>query len=52
MHRFTVMPNASTAIQYGVVEPAHGQPGGGVEVIFPAGTNAWSVIHRNQIPPG
>ncbi len=51
VHRFTIMPNADTPIQYGIVEPAHGQPGGGVEVIFPAGTNPWSVVRQDQIPP-
>ena len=51
VHRFTIMPHASTSIQYGVVEPAHGQPGGGVEVIFTQGTNAWSVIAQDKIPP-
>lgn len=52
VHRFTIHPGTNRAIQYGVVEPANGQPGGGEEVIFVDGTNSGSVVHRDQIPPG
>jgi hypothetical protein len=51
VHRFTILPGAGLDIQYGIVEPAYGQAGGGVEVIFPGGTNAHSVIGRDEIPP-
>lgn len=40
---YTGRPKKDTAIQRGKVEPAFDQPGGGVEVIFPNGTNANSV---------
>lgn len=31
---FTIQPHKDTLMQRGIVEPAYGQPGGGVEVIF------------------
>ena len=40
-------PKQDLEIQRGIVEPAFEQPGGGVEVIFPKGTNANSVA----LPP-
>jgi hypothetical protein len=36
---FTIRPHKVTLIQYGIVEPAYGQPGSGVEVIFTKGTD-------------
>lgn len=48
---FTIMPQPATPIQSGIVEPAHGQPGGGVEVIFPGGTAAHTVSGLIKIPP-
>lgn len=40
---YTIKPKKDTDIQRGVVEPANGQPGGGVEVIFTSGTTANTV---------
>ena len=51
VNRFTLHPPKPAAIQYGIVQPANGQPGGGVEVIFPAGTAAGTVVHHDTIPP-
>ena len=52
VHRFTSTPVPELTIQYGIVEPANGQPGGGEEVIFADGTNPGSVVRRDMIPPG
>ncbi len=49
---FTIRPVASTPIQYGIAQPAYGQPGGGVEVIFTNGTSARTVTGPDKIPPG
>jgi hypothetical protein len=49
---FTIRPVASTPIQYGIAQPAYGQPGGGVEVIFTNGTTARTVTGPDKIPPG
>lgn len=46
-YRFTIKPEKDTVIQKGTVEPAYGQPGGGVEVIFKDGTTAGTVT----LPP-
>ena len=46
----TVRPNAATSIQTGTVAPAFGQPGGGVEVIFPAGTQPATVTGPTKLP--
>lgn len=35
---FTIAPPEKTRLQRGIVEPAYGEPGGGVEVIFVDGT--------------
>lgn len=51
VHRFTLHPPQPADIQYGIVEPANNQPGGGVEVIFPSGTAAKTVIAHATIPP-
>ncbi len=47
---FTIKPRKDTLVQYGIVEPANGQPGGGVEVIFTNGTNAGTVTGPEKIP--
>jgi len=47
---FTVRPNKDTDIQRGIVEPAFGQPGGGVEVIFTNGTQPKTVTGPMKIP--
>lgn len=49
-HRFTIEPRENTIVQCGVVEPAYGQPGGGVEVIFTTGTQPKTVTGRDKIP--
>lgn len=47
---WTIKPWKDTLIQYGIVEPANGQPGGGVEVIFTAGTQTGTVSGPEKIP--
>jgi hypothetical protein len=47
---FTIKPRKDTLVQYGIVEPANGQPGGGVEVIFTTGTHAGTVTGPEKIP--
>ena len=47
---FTGRPNKDTEIQKGKVEPAFGQPGGGIEVIFPKGTQPNTVTGPEEIP--
>jgi hypothetical protein len=49
-HRFTIQPHKDTEIQYGTVEPAYDQPGGGVEVIFTTGTQVKTVTGPEKIP--
>jgi hypothetical protein len=46
---FTGKPDKDTPIQRGIVEPAFGQPGGGVEVLFPKGTQANTVTGPETI---
>jgi hypothetical protein len=48
---FTSRPHAGTPIKRGTVAPAFGQPGGGVEVIFPTGTQAGTTTGPVSIPP-
>jgi hypothetical protein len=47
---FTGRPHKGTEIQKGIVEPAFNQPGGGVEVIFPNGTQPNTVTGPVEIP--
>ena len=47
---FTGRPHKDTDIQRGTVEPAYDQPGGGVEVIFPKGTQSSTVTGPDKIP--
>jgi hypothetical protein len=47
---WTIKPWKDTLIQYGIVEPANDQPGGGVEVIFTKGTNPGTVTGPEKIP--
>ncbi len=49
---FTIKPVSATPIQYGIVIPAYGQPGGGIEVIFTAGTTPRTVTGPDKIPAG
>lgn len=51
-NKWTIKPHKGTFIQYGIVEPAYGQPGGGVEVIFTAGTQPGTVTGPEKIPDG
>jgi hypothetical protein len=46
-YRFTVKPEKDTTIQSGIVQPANGHQGGGVEVIFTDGTQKDTVT----LPP-
>jgi hypothetical protein len=48
---FTIVPSSATPIQGGIVEPANGQPGGGIEVIFTCGTTAKTASGPTKIPP-
>lgn len=47
---FTSHPAAATSIKRGIVAPANGQPGGGVEVIFPDGTQPATTTGPDKIP--
>ena len=49
-YRFTARPHVGTEIQVGTVAPAHGQPGGGVEVLFRNGTQQNTVTGPKKIP--
>ena len=49
---FTIEPPSGTTIQRGTVQPAHAQPGGGAEVIFPIGTDDKTVTGPDVIPEG
>jgi hypothetical protein len=51
-HRFHMEPPYAIAIRRGIVAPANGQPGGGVEVIFENGAPAKTTYKHDQIPPG
>lgn len=46
----TVRPQAATPIRTGTVAPAFGQSGGGVEVIFPVGTQPATVTGPTKLP--
>ena len=48
--RFTITPESKTRLQQGVVQPAYGEPGGGVEVIFVDGTCDHSVSEPDILP--
>jgi hypothetical protein len=47
---FKIEPHKDTDIKYGVAEPANGQPGGGVEVIYTKGTQEKTVTPLAKIP--
>jgi hypothetical protein len=47
---WTIEPLKDTLIQSGIVEPAFGQAGGGVEVIFTSGTDSGTVTGPEKIP--
>src|SRR5207244_3012413 len=48
-YRFTGKPKKDTLVQRGTVEPAYGQPGGGVEVFFKDGTRPNTVTGPEKI---
>jgi hypothetical protein len=47
---FTIAPPKETSIKRGIVEPAYGEPGGGVEVIFVNGSPDGTVTGPETIP--
>lgn len=47
---FTITPPEETNLQRGIVEPAYGEPGGGVEVIFVKGSPDGTVTGPKRIP--
>jgi hypothetical protein len=47
---FTIAPHNETNLQRGIVEPAYGEPGGGVEVIFVNGSSDGTVSGPRVIP--
>lgn len=47
---FTIDPPKETNLQRGIVEPAYGEPGGGVEVIFVNGSPDGTVTGPDVIP--
>jgi hypothetical protein len=47
---FTIKPPAKTKLKQGIVEPAYGEPGGGVEVIFVDGSPDNTVTGPVKIP--
>jgi hypothetical protein len=49
-HVWTGRPHAGTNLQRGTTQPAFGQPGGGVEVIFTNGTQSQTVTGPVKIP--
>lgn len=52
VHRFYLRPPDSINVRRGTVQPAHGQPGGGDEVIFEDGAPARTKYKQDEIPPG
>lgn len=49
-HRFWLYPPEKTVIRRGIVEPAFGHKGGGVEVVFDNGAPAGTKKLQNKIP--
>lgn len=52
IYRFTIEPEEDTKIKKGIVQPAYGHKGGGVEVIFVDGTTDNTVTSPDTIPGG
>jgi hypothetical protein len=48
--RFAIDPEEDTRLQRGIVQPAYGEPGGGVEVIFVDGTGDYTVTGPDILP--
>lgn len=51
VHRYYLEPPSRIEVRRGIVQPAYGQPGGGVEVIFENGAAAGTKQKQDQIPP-
>ena len=51
VYRYTVKPGKDTIYREGVVQPAYGRKGGGVEVIFDRGTDDKTVTGPAVLPP-
>lgn len=51
VHRCHLKPPRPIEVQRGTVQPAFGQPGGGVEIIFVRGSPAGTKFKQDQIPP-
>lgn len=49
-NRFTITPEENTELQEGIVQPAYGETGGGIEVIFVNGTTNWTVSQPEVLP--
>ena len=49
---FSIKPPEKTLVRIGVVEPANGKPGGGVEVLFEHGSPSKTVTGPETIPAG
>ena len=47
---FTIKPPEKTSLKRGIVEPAYGEPGGGVEVLFVNGSPDGTVTGPETIP--
>jgi hypothetical protein len=47
---FTIKPPEDTSLKRGIVAPAYGEPGGGVEVIFVNGSPDGTVTGPETIP--
>ena len=47
---FTITPPEKTSLRRGTVQPAYGEPGGGVEVIFVNGSPDGTVTGPETIP--
>ncbi len=52
IYRFTIEPEEETKIKKGIVQPAYGHKGEGVEVIFVDGTTDNTVTSPDTIPEG
>jgi hypothetical protein len=51
LHRFYLRPPDPIPVRRGRVQPAFGQPGGGVEVIFETGVPPRTKYKQDTIPP-
>ncbi len=49
-HELVILPPEKTRIKEGIAQPAYGQPGGGVEILFVAGSPAKTVARGRILP--